>query len=331
MVRPARDQVYRAYWQFAAERQRIFLRRARGEQPPWTEDAILRQYKFCNAFRASDRVSQFLIRDVIYGSDAGGDDLLMRVVLFRLFSRIETWRALEHELGPLTLRTLRGRRLAPALERLQLAGPIYTSAFILCANKAFGFERKYLNHLELVRSMFRRRALPLAIGRARSLREVYHALLAYPLLGPFMAYQLAIDINYSSLVDFDEDEFTVPGPGAERGIRKVFPTARRSEMARIIDWVTVNQESEAARFGIDLPTLFGRQLHAIDCQNLFCELDKYARVAFPELKSNRNRIKSKFASSRPLPEPFYPPKWGLNERLPRQVPAQLEIDSRRAA
>jgi hypothetical protein len=331
VVPAIRDDVYRAYWRFAAERQRIFLRRAYGAPTPWTDDPILRQYKFCNAYRASDRVSQFLIRDVIYGGEVGSDDLLMRVVLFRLFSKIETWRALESELGPLTLGTLRGSRLARTLERLQAAGPIYTSAFILCANKAFGFDRKYLNHLELVRTMFRRRALPQAIARARSLADVYAALLRYPLLGRFMAYQLAIDINYSPLVEFDEDEFTVPGPGAERGIRKAFPDARRRDMPTIIHWMVEHQAAESARLGIEQPTLFGRRLHAIDCQNLFCELDKYARVAFPELKSERQRIKTRF---RPSAEPidlFYPPKWGLDELLPRQRTAQLELDLGRAA
>lgn len=328
---PAREHVYRAYWQFAAERQRIFLRRAAGEPGPWTDDPILREYKFCNSYRASDRVSQFLIRDVIYGGDFSEDDTLMRIVLFRLFSKIETWVALEGELGPITRATLRGERLGRALDRMRADGPIYTSAFILCANKAFGHDRKYLNHIDLVRSMFRRGELATAVARAASLADVYKALLGYPLLGPFMAYQLAIDINYAPLVDFSEDQFTVPGPGAERGIRKVFPSARRRDMARIISWMTENQEPEAARIGLSLPTLFGRRLYAIDCQNLFCELDKYARVAFPELASNRQRIKSLFRPAGALPVLFYPPKWGLNERLPQPRPEQLQLDVERAA
>jgi len=327
----AREEVYRAYWQLAAERQRVFLRRAAGEPGPWTENPILREYKFCNSYRASDRVSQFLIRDVVYSGDFGPDDTLMRIVLFRLFSRIETWLALERELGSITRASLRGERLARVLERLGREGPIYTGAFILCANKAFGHDRKHLNHIELVRTMFRRGALPTAVARARSLSDVYSALLGYPLIGSFMAYQLAIDIGYSPLIDFSEDDFTVAGPGAERGIQKIFPSARRRDMPQVIHWMAANQESEAERLGIELPTLFGRRLHAIDCQNLFCELDKYARVAFPALKSNRQRIKSAFRPTGPLPVLFYPPKWGLNDRLPRPESTQLEIAFERAA
>ena len=51
----------------------------------------------------------------------------------------------------------------------------------------------------------------------------------------------------------------------------------------------------------------------IDCQNLFCEVDKYARVKHPSVSgvSERTRIKQKF---RPLMRPltaFFPPKWDV--------------------
>jgi len=33
------------------------------------------------------------------------------------------------------------------------------------------------------------------------------------MVGYFLAYQFITDINYSTLTDFSEMEFTVPGPG----------------------------------------------------------------------------------------------------------------------
>ena len=76
----------------------------------------------------------------------------------------------------------------------------------------------------------------------------------------------------------------------------------------------VDEQSDAcARYGIDAPLLLGRRrLHAIDCQNLFCELDKYARVRYPELRSNRTRIKATFTPSTEPLTLYYPPKWGLS-------------------
>lgn len=313
---PSRD-VYDAYWNLAVRRQRIFEARQRGCERPWTADPILARYKFTNAWRASDRASQFLIREVIYEDpELPAEDMLARVVLFRLFSRPTTWQAVEKGLGPLRRSTLRQRSLPALLGTLQEQGPIYTGAFILCANKAYGHERKYLNHLALVNDMLGGGRLPQAVAQARGLVDLYEALARFPLIGPFMAYQLAIDINYTELVDFDEDEFTVPGPGAERGIRKVFPEAKRSEMPSIIHRMVATQREACEELGLEPPTLYGRPLHAIDTQNLFCELDKYARVAFPHLASNRSRIKTTFS---PSPEPlelFYPPKWGLNDRIP---------------
>jgi hypothetical protein len=308
-----RDELHRAYWTLAAERQRIFERRTAGLPPPWTDDPILGRFKFTNAWRASDRVSQFLIRDVIYGQpDLPAEDTVARIVLFRLFSKPATWRAIECELGPVRARTIADVRLAGLLERLQRAGPIYTSAFILCANKAYGHDRKYRNHIALLADMLRGGRLPKAIAHARSLRAVYDALCSFPLIGPFMGYQLAIDLNYSRLVSFSEDEFTVPGPGAVRGIEKVFPGARPRERTYVIHRMVDEQTDACARYGIDPPLLLGRRrLHAIDCQNLFCELDKYARVRYPDLRSNRTRIKATFTPSTEPLTLYYPPKWGL--------------------
>ena len=42
------------------------------------------------------------------------------------------------------------------------------------------------------------------------------------MVGDFLAYQFITDINYSTLTDFSEMEFTVPGPGARDGIHKCF-------------------------------------------------------------------------------------------------------------
>ena len=56
----------------------------------------------------------------------------------------------------------------------------------------------------------------------RSLREVYEQLHGYPLMGDFMSYQTTIDLNYSALIEFSENEFARAGPGALRGIKKVF-------------------------------------------------------------------------------------------------------------
>ena len=55
---PRPSTLYPVLWRFAAKRQRIYLRRLAGEIGPWTDDPVLAAYRFTNAFRAADRVSQ---------------------------------------------------------------------------------------------------------------------------------------------------------------------------------------------------------------------------------------------------------------------------------
>src|ERR1700694_1284534 len=90
-----RREVVDLHWYFAAERHAIFERRVSNARPPWTNDEILKKFKFCNVYRAADRVSQFLIREVAYGAeDICVADRLFQIVAFRFFSKVETWRGL---------------------------------------------------------------------------------------------------------------------------------------------------------------------------------------------------------------------------------------------
>lgn len=320
-----RSDVFDAYWRFAAERQAIFFRRFHGVTAPWTEDPILRTYKFCNVYRASDRVSQFLIRDVVYQPGFTPEDTLLRIILARLFSKIETWRLLEAAHGPIRASCFNPEAFAATLEAaLQRQEAIYTNAFILCANGAYGHQRKHRNHLALVQAMLRDQLVE-SLARARNLESVYRLLIDYPLIGPFMAYQLAIDINYSELVNFDENDFTMPGPGAVRGIRKSFVSTGSMSMPDIIRWMVERQCQEFTRLGLPFQTLWGRPMHAIDCQSLFCEIDKYSRVAFPQLRSNRVRVKTTFSPTLVPLTPFYPPKWGINRAIEASLTTRMNL------
>jgi hypothetical protein len=319
--RPRAD-VYELYWTFASRRQASFEARLAGESWPWSPDPILSIYKFCNVFRAADRVSQYLIREVAYGPDAETTpcDRVFQIVAFRMFSRIGTWRAIVEDLGSAPrLDHLRSGAFGDALDRAKTKlGGLYTGAFILCANKAFGFDEKHRNHVALFRHMFLDNACAERVLQSPALAGVVALLQGFPLFGPFMAYQTAIDINYSALTDFSENDFTQAGPGALRGLKKAFTDLGDFSPSDAILWMVDRQAEEFTRLQLPFNGLFGRPLHAIDCQGLFCEMDKYCREARPELTSARSRIKARYSgSSEPLPLAF-PPKWGLEaaETLP---------------
>lgn len=310
-----RSGVYEFYWKFAFERQRIFESRLNGEQAPWTDDPILQNYKFCNVFRATDRVSQFMIRDVCYNSEKSNpEDRLFQIVAFRTFSNIETWESVTRILRRVpAIDDLVNCKFENALYRTRKNnGKLYTHAFILCANNAYGLGEKYLNHIELFKDMFISQNLGSKILNAKSLKEMYELLHSFPLMGDFMSYQIAIDLNYSDLVNFSENDFTKAGPGALRGINKVFKDTKSLTPEEVIMWMVKHQDEEFKKLGLDFKGLFGRKLHAIDCQGLFCETDKYCREAKPEIASARTRIKTKFQKTNKPIKFFFPPKWGLN-------------------
>ncbi|WP_179467396.1 nucleotide kinase domain-containing protein [Mycolicibacterium vinylchloridicum] len=324
-----REGVYEFYWRFAYERQKAFERRVAGCEPPWTSDPIISEFKFCNVFRAADRVSQYLISEVCYHCEpCSTADRLFQIVAFRLFSKIDTWDTVREYLGRQpTLEDLSTDRFTKALAAaLSRNGRIYTGAFILCANDSYGKPYKYLNHIELLRHMFLMDDLAFKIRECCTLEELYWTLHQYPLIGDFMAYQIAIDLNYSELVNFDEDDFTQPGPGALRGIKKCFVDAGGLQPSEIIMWMVDHQEEEFAKLGLEFSGLWGRRLHAIDCQGLFCETDKYCRVAAPQLESARKRIKAKFLPQSDAIAFFFPPKWGLNESISAQNAVQKPLD-----
>jgi thymidylate kinase len=306
--------VFNTYWQFATERQAVFFRRLHGKPAPWTDDPIVRRHKFTNAYRVLDRASQFLIRDVIYHGSRDPEEIFFRIITFKLFNKIETWQLLKRELGEPTWRRYSfdayDRVLTAAMSRGQ---KIYSAAYVMPTGEGpFGHKKKHRNHLKLIELMMAD-GLPSKLKKAGSMREGFELLKSYPTIGDFLAYQFITDVNYSELTDFSEMEFVVPGPGAKDGIRKCFRSLGGLNEAEIIGLMAERQEEEFARLGIQFQWIGGRKLQLIDCQNLFCEVDKYARVAHPDIPgvSGRQRIKQVFHVN---PEPiayWFPPKWHI--------------------
>jgi len=329
-----RPEAYDIYWRFTAERHRVFEARLTGEAGPWTKDPILTRYKFCNVFRAADRVSQHLIKSVAYLDDgATPADRAFRIMFARTFSKPATWDHLVEAMGRAPLiDDLESGLLERELNALRASGQtLYTGAFILCANDAYGRKIKHLNHVEMFRRIFVNSSVADRMLGAESLADLYSAIHSVPLMGDFMSYQIAIDLNYSELFDFDEDDFTQPGPGALRGIKKVFLDTSGWSPSDLIRWMVDRQETEFAERGLDFSGLFGRRIHAIDAQNLFCETDKYCREALPALKSARSRIKATFTPNPTAVELFFPPKWGLGPKAVDPKSARQLVESRTSA
>jgi hypothetical protein len=313
---PLASELFEWYWRFAAERQNIFFRRLTGAVGPWTSDEILATFRFTNAYRASDRVSQYLIGHVIYDSDHSAEDLAFRIILFKLFNKIETWELLSSRVGPIAHSTYRFETYDQILTEAMSAGTrIYSSAYIMPSGGR-NYARKHRAHLRLLEGMMGDE-LPKKLADCVSMREAFALLRGYPMIGDFLAYQYATDLNYSKVINFSEMDFVAPGPGARSGIQKCFSDLGDWSEEDVLRWVTENQEAQFARRQLDFRSLWGRPLQLIDCQNLFCEIDKYARVRFPGIpgRLQRTRIKRRFEANPTMIAHWYPPKWGINRKV----------------
>ena len=313
---PKVTEVFTTYWRFAYERQEVFFRRLAGTPPPWTHDPILQTYRFTNPYRAADRVSQYLIRYVTYAGDLGAEEVFFRTILFKLFNKIETWQLLESELGSISFAEYDFRRYAEVLARAWETGKtLYSAAYVMPAARTFPGARKHETHLRLLEHLMKEQ-VPQRLADAPTLETAFRILRNYPMMGDFLAYQYLTDLNYSAAFDWAED-FIVPGPGARDGLRKCIADPVGLSEADLIKLVADMQEEAFERLGLTFQTIWGRRLQLVDCQNLFCEVDKYARVAHPEVvgRSGRSRIKQHFRARAEPFVPWFPPKWGLNERV----------------
>lgn len=311
--RLAATPVFDTYWKFAAERQIIYEARLGGHAGPWTTDAVLRNFRFTNCFRAADRVSQFLIEQVAYAGPQDARNLVFRTLLFKMFNRTSTWNLLEAEFGQIVWETFDLDAYDRVLGKAFASGErLYSAAYVI-PPPAMGGPRKHTNHLRLIDYMIND-GVDKRLADAASMGNAFEVLRGYPALGDFLAYQFLIDINYSTALNFSENEFVVAGPGARDGIRKCFGPSASGIESEVIRYMADHQDECFTRAGLTFNGLRGRPLHLIDCQNLFCEVDKYSRVAHPDILgiSGRTRIKQRYTPVSNGLSAWFPPKWGLN-------------------
>ena len=133
------DHVLRYYFYFMQERMNIFWRKCEGKEV-LTQDPILRKYKFTNVYRACDRVSQYLIRDVIYKDIEfyTPEDVILRVLVFKIFNKIETWEYLRKEYGDITMNHFDVDRISYLLLLRRNNFPVFNNAYMMT-----GSDRKY--------------------------------------------------------------------------------------------------------------------------------------------------------------------------------------------
>ena len=200
------------FFDYAKERYRIKLRREEGTPPPWTEDPILQEYRFCHIFREDDKTTQWFRR---YLRDPLAEDpikVIKATIGFRWFNRIETGQRI---VSILFENGWNAQRVRWALRGVS---PIVTGAYLIKTPAG-------MNKLEgIIWCMKQLKGLARLQGE--SLEEAHQILMTFPYLGAFMAYEIVTDLRYTCVLRGAADIYSWanPGPGAARGLAHIFGT-----------------------------------------------------------------------------------------------------------
>lgn len=307
------DDIFKYYFYFIQERMKIFWNKCEHKQH-LTDDPILQDYKFTNVYRVCDRVSQYLIKEVInkgYGKYRP-EDMLLRILVFKVFNKIETWEYLS-QLTNITIDSFNVEHISNELTKRQKEYPIFSNAYMMAGSHARykGISTKHQVWLQMIEDEFVKNKGFRKILHIKSMADVYNQLRDCPLIGDFLAYQYTIDFNYSPYLNFDEDSFVKAGVGAVRGIRKCFKSHGDCYEDAII-YTHDHFEELQERYGYtQFRPLPGRNLKLIDLQNCFCETDKYLRAKMPELKVGNVRIKQHYKPTGERIDYCFPINWNV--------------------
>ncbi|SCY90582.1 nucleotide kinase domain-containing protein [Desulfoluna spongiiphila] len=314
-----REEAFKWYLYFMQERMNIFWERNNKKNhfmSSLTNDSILSEYKFTNVYRVCDRVSQYLVKNVIY-SDKDKfipKDQILRVLLFKIFNRIDTWQYLENRLGTIKFDNFDEKYISLLLEERIKKQPIFSAAYLMTGTHSTyssGFIYKHEKWLHMLKTEIMNDEIVDRILNSRSLSELYEILINCTFIGPFLAYQYAIDLNYTEIINFDENSFVMAGIGAIRGIKKCFIDIGKYSYEDVIKYTADNMEFFREKYGYSFKNLYGRAPTLIDLQNCYCETDKYLRVKMPDLIVGNKRIKQKFKRKSDEIDFLFPPKWNL--------------------
>ncbi len=270
----------------------IFWNRLNKQTYPRSTDPILSNYKFTNAYRVLDRESQYLIKHIINPFQGKPEDLILQVILYKIFNKYQTREQLLWKLGAYpTIETFDVQTISHILSNIQQLQPIFNNAYMMTwSSSKYNTPSKHETRLTIIQKEF----IPLIpdILKAKSLEELNKILRQITFFGPFIAMQYAIDLNYTPIRKFDENQFIIAGIGARRGINKCFDQFDSYEQA--IYWTQENFVRQYQSYGLQPKLLPGRLLTLIDIQWGFCETDKYLRAIAPNIWKKPMRIKQSY-------------------------------------
>lgn len=264
---------------FMLERHRIYTRRfVEKLPPPWTNDPILRMYRFCNVFRELDTVTIW-IREHIREPYAQHPNLWFMLCLARQINWTPTLQELMDK-GAWPTETWNPRKARDIMQKRKARGDkLYTGAYLLNAwgkDPADPSDKAYFTCYYTMGKLWKEREkVILPALEQKSLQHVAETLMPYHGWGPFTSAQAVADLKYTRYLKDASDwwDWAFLGPGSTKGLNCVLglPLKHRFPPAEAIKQLTLIRNY--VKDHSNLPRLCLQ-----DTQNSLCEFFKYERV-----------------------------------------------------
>lgn len=264
------------------------------KDPPWTNDEVLRDFRFTNIRREHDKESKWVIEHIANNPELSYEDKLLNVILFRLYNKHETAELISMpfkfsqtpDWNPEWYRSLFEAALVEDPKRVFFTAAFHTVGMKNTLKKVTGEDYAPMRILKFIKILINE-GLVDDIKACVNQQEVYQTLTDYNGIGRFLAYQFYVDMTYIAEFPFSENEFTVAGPGCVMGLNYLFENRDGMTYEECLFWLRDNlgrlfveelgKDWDAKRVFWDLPEE-DRCFNVMSLENCFCELSKYIRA-----------------------------------------------------
>ena len=273
------------YW--IREREAIRRRKERGAPWPWTKDKILQEWRFTNVRREDDAVTQWIAWN-IRQRYKGHEFLYLMLCIARMINWPDTLAELITKGAWPTGLNFDPERMTEVLSERQARGEkVFTGAYKIPAisdRKVEGFGWPKVRQVaEVFIGTLWDQELHNAFADCGwvyrhpkpTLQAWWTWLTHRPGWGPFLAYQAAVDMRFTPLLDHapDRDGWAAAGPGTIRGLNRLH--GRKVSVALSQHQALTEMRRVASLLRKELPEI---AFDFSDVPNVLCEYDKYVRV-----------------------------------------------------
>ena len=259
------------YW--IREREAIRLRREGGKPRPWTDDAILRQYRFCNVRRMDDKVSRWLL-EKWYTPNKGSPNMFLACVIARHFNLPTTLAVLGFP------KLWQPEKVRASCKLLKEKGwNVFNNAYIISGGtgaKPNGPRRDKIDIVidKVIQPIIDSGYTP----DTNSMQQSVEGMLGFAGIGSFMAGQIIADMRWAAPGRWlDKCDWAPQGPGSTRGLCRLYEMDVDRHGLKADDFLQGLREV-IAYCKRRLPPGISERLEAIDYQSCLCEYDKFSRA-----------------------------------------------------